>query len=295
MRYVKCIISEQIMKRFIIFCIAFTMTFTLACPSFAVSTDLEETESTKVEPLTASAMIEKFNLENVSEGDVEVALATFNTMGLSHDSISTIDKENGDTVYTFSLYDDIKSEIVVEEQSNHDVVLDITEGNKHDELTLTHDGRVLLDGNEVTFDVSTENNGDISLYGSLSDTWYTGTNPCPSKTWVYQYNTNKASISASKKIENCTTAVIIGLISMALSPVGTVFAGVYSIAASVIAAATGTDSKYMSAKVATYYPKGGRNIGNNRWVEKHVGKFYPKKNYKGTATTKTRYEITQYY
>lgn len=295
MLFVKCTISEQIMKRFIIFCIAFTMTFTLACPSFAVSTNVEETENIKVESLTASAMIKKFDLENVSEDDIEVALTTFNTMGLSPDSISTIENENGDAVYTFSFSNDIKSEIVVEEQGNHDVVLDVTEGNKHDELILTHDGRVLLDGNEVTFDVSTENNGDVSLYGSLSDTWYTGTNPCPSKTWVYQHNTNKANISASKKIENCTTAVIIGLISLALSPVGTAFSGVYSIAAGVIAAATGTDSKYMSAKVATYYPKGGRNIGNNRWVEKHVGKFYPKKNYAGTVTTKTRYKITQYY
>lgn len=67
------------------------------------------------------------------------------------------------------------------------------------------------------------------------------------------------------------------MISLALAPVGTAFSGVYGIAAGVISAAQGTGSKYMSAKVATYYPKGGRNVGNNRWVEKHVGKFYPRK------------------
>lgn len=295
MHVAKCIISEQIMKRFIIFCIVFAMTFTLTCPSFAGSTNVDKIEITTSENLNTSAVIKKFDLENVDPDDVEVALEAFNAMGLSAESINTIAKKGEDTVYTFSLYDDIESEIVVEEQSNHDVVLDITEGNKCDELTLTHNGRVLLDGNEVIFDVNIKNNGNVSLYGSSSDTWYTETNPCPSKTWVYQYNTNKANISASKKIENCTTAVIIGLISMALSPVGTAFAGVYSIAAGVIAEATGTDSTYMSAKVATYYPKGGRNIGNNRWVEKHVGKFYPKKNYAGTVTTKTRYKITQYY
>lgn len=66
-------------------------------------------------------------------------------------------------------------------------------------------------------------------------------------------------------------------------------------AANVISAATGTNSTAMSSQISIYYPQGGRHVGGQKYIEKHIGRFWPKKNYQGTRTLKTRYEITQYY
>lgn len=61
----------------------------------------------------------------------------------------------------------------------------------------------MLDGARVGFQVDTVNEvvnkEEVIANGASSDTWYTNTNPCRSKSWVYKYNTNTANISVSKK------------------------------------------------------------------------------------------------
>lgn len=93
-------------------------------------------------------------IEDEVQEDVEI----LDTVGLNCEMIDDVEVNDGDIIYTFNYPDEITDEITVD-TINNDVVLNITEGNIHNELRICEDGSMYLDGKKVPAEDSEVSDG----------------------------------------------------------------------------------------------------------------------------------------
>jgi len=186
------------------------------------------------------------------------------------------------------------------DNDNGDISLVIEEGNSHDEITITDDGKVFLDGNEVIAETSNAIEDEAEIVASAGSDRYAVTSaPGGTKAadWsVYKRTVYTADVRTSKAIGNMTRAavsILIGIYCPAL------YGLAYAVGSTVydLAILYSPSSTHISCKEKVYHHKtrGQLTYSAGLYAEKRIGTYYAKANYKGNSKGKTYYSCTQYY
>lgn len=176
--------------------------------------------------------------------------------------------------------------------------MDVYDGDLHDAITKTADGKLLLDGKEVVVESNTEViagesfNEDVSVasqYGRGSTTPYKG----KAADYTKKVKTiKKASVTADKLIRNMTITAIATVLEKSIQPCVplTLSVKVLSKVAKKVKPAAernAPNSKCLSYKLVKYAYKS--NSKTDKYY-KYTGAYYPKKNYEGGKIAHTFYE-----
>lgn len=149
------------------------------------------------------------------------------------DKLVEIDSVNSNGSVTYAIpYESINSidYITVEEDSSGNIVLDITDGTRHNEVIYATDGRILLDGYALRFEdsstpISTQTDPGITpkagaytrIYGTNAVLDNHGKPTAPSG-YNYVSSFSGPNISLGQQIASLTTAALITCITNAAAP-----------------------------------------------------------------------------
>lgn len=287
------------MKKLLSIFVSLLVITSYSLPCYA-SSNISQNTATQYEIL-ASDLIKNSSAVSIRETDNIIKdLKTLSSVNINPSLVSEIDKIDNKIIYRIR-YDNIPVNVIeIMEVTDDYTIYSVTEGDKHDIVKLTTDNKLYLDNKPVKIDTSEEiqysaQSQLLTSNSSSQEVSYTNTNPLPSTIWVSQYVNRYADLELNKLVEICTTTVILAFITGAIGTVSSAFASCYDMAANVISAASGTNSTALSSQITVYYPQNGRHVGGQKYIEKHIGRFWPKKNYGGTVTVKTRYKIIQYF
>lgn len=221
--------------------------------------------------------------EKIAEGASEL-----DSYGISINYLESayIDGEN--EVYTYNLPNNVEAVITIAELPNNSRKIDFVEGELHNELVITENQQLYLDGFEVKATENTispkagSSTYDVEKcpYGSASD--YT----------VYKGVDTETNAEIGDYIESVTItalATIISLLAGIYVPSAGVAASIsYGIATALITSGRENNPKStnLSWKIKRYYYKTGDfAVSGTLCVQKMVGQFYPDANYKGDVVT----------
>ena len=189
----------------------------------------------------------------------------------------------------------------IRKASNGDIVMDVYDGNLHDTITKTADGKLLLDGKEVVVESNTEViegesfNEDVSVASQYGRGSVYRTTPYKGKAADYTKKVKtikKASVKADKLIRNMTITAIATVLEKSIQtcvPL-TLSVKVLSEATKKVKPAAernAPNSKCLSYKLVKYAYKS--NSKTDKYY-KYTGAYYPKKNYEGGKIAHTFYE-----
>lgn len=222
-----------------------------------------------------------------------------------------IKKEDGKILYTLQAGRFI-DQISVRTEADA-VIFNVSGGGRQDEIIVTSDG-TLVDGNEITMNVTIENVTAVQMpMGALmprySDRSFVTT--CPYG-YISDYTELKEivrieNIELQQEIENMTFSAFVDAILMGISIylTGThenVFVDIFSDAASDLFAWLNDDypvEDAMSCICYCYYHKDADVTGYisdyGAAVTKHAARWYPRPNMSGAPTPLTRYEVYRIY
>jgi len=199
---------------------------------------------------------------------------------------ATTDKKDN-IIYELQLTDDVISEIIVVENLDG-ILLDITEGNLHDELLFDENGDIYIDGYKVELSIDEEpfdnlepNASDVTWSNSV----FSGSTPYKTS---YDSSECKADINAGKKINDMTVGVLSTLISKFSVYIGA-GASIFSSLASDIKDVVKRlcpDAAYLSYKVYRY--SSTVNTSTKSYY-KYTGTFWMKTNYTGYSVSNSIY------
>lgn len=219
----------------------------------------------------------------------------FEKFGQNMKSVNKIRIDNNRLVYEFIIAQDAIAHVLINETS-YGIHMDIDENGIKNQIVLTDDNKLFLDGNEVLVEknilqgVATAD----EVFGRDSESWDTTSNPCPNKTWVYQYTSSNSDIrlgKAFKLISGYAVSVVLAVTCPAM--IGILYGTGTTLDA--LGDLYDPDSSYISSKIKIYYPSGGQNIGYNTLVTKKVGTFYTQAGFAGQSTSQTWYHVKQFY
>lgn len=259
-----------------------------------LSVSLEETESFAEKVRSVS---ENYTTNGQEEKIIDGA-EELNSYGILVDYLEDACIDGEKVVYTYNLPNNVESVIAMSELADGSKKIDITEGNLHNELIITENQQLYLDGFEVkttenviepragssTYDVET------CPYGSASD--YT----------VYKGVETETNAEIGDYIENVTIsglALTISILAGIYVPVAGVQASIaYGLAQALITSGRDNNPKStnLSWKIKRYYYKTGNfAVSGTLCVQKMVGEFYPDADYEGDVVNKTYYNCKEYY
>lgn len=222
--------------------------------------------------------------------------------------------ENGDG-YTF--YGEnrkgVKTEGTIRVADDGTIYLDIQEGNLKDEIVLSNDDKIYLDGNEVTYSFEFEGTekGTTQISRAVtraSDQWQTFT--CPygkaSDYSVKKFPVKCDDIRIGKSIELVSeTALSTILLGMAASLEAET--GLWGFVSSYIVFDIidlikdlcelwgDNNTKHLSFESDVYYHKNGHVVGSGLTVHKEKQVWYTQAGCTGGSTNKTVYSCHQFY
>lgn len=226
----------------------------------------------------------------------------FREMSVDLDKI-TLEKASATSpfVYKIDYEDGIIETAEIRKASNGDIVMDVYDGDLHDTITKTSDGKLLLDGKEVVVESNTEVieeegfNEDVSVASQYGRGSVYRTTPYKGKAADYTKKVKtikKASVTADKLIRNMTITAIATVLEKSIQPCVplTLSVKVLSEAAKKVKPAAernAPNSKCLSYKLVKYAYKS--NSKTDKYY-KYTGAYYPKKNYEGGKIAHTFYE-----
>lgn len=226
----------------------------------------------------------------------------FREMSVDLDKI-TLEKANAASPFVYKIdYGDGSVETAeIRKASNGDIVMDVYDGNLHDTITKTSDGKLLLDGKEVVVESNTEVieeesfNEDVSVASQYGRGSVYRTTPYKGKAADYtkKVKTIKtASVKADKVIRKMTISAISIILKnsiQAFVPTTLPISALTAVAKNVKPAAerNAPNSKCLSYSLVKYAYKS--NSKTDKYY-KYTGSYYPKKNYEGGKIAHTFYE-----
>lgn len=200
--------------------------------------------------------------------------------------------DDDELVYTMDVTDEPSFVTVCEEGT--DVIISIDEGNVHNDVIITENNDVVIDGKivEISEEITEYNRSD-SVEASYKDRIVSTTDPLKGKQdYIKQYTNKRTDFHFEQSISK--------LSCMALAIALTVCGG--GVTATILAAAADyvywyNDTYYkknhtMSYKVNVYYPENGRRIEKDTLLTKYVGHYYPLEDFEGSDKQKTWYTKT---
>lgn len=277
----------------------FTLLFTMSLSQMAYASSTDEAISQKdAQTIDCNSCNLTINDEKKVLQDEEL----FREMSVDLDMI-TLEKASGTSPFVYKIdYGDGSVETTeIRKASNGDIVMDVYDGNLHDTITKTADGKLLLDGKEVVVESNTEViegesfNEDVSVASQYGRGSVYRTTPYKGKAADYTKKVKtikKASVKADKLIRNMTITAIATVLEKSIQtcvPL-TLSVKVLSEAAKKVKPAAernAPNSKYLSYKLVKYAYKS--NSKTDKYY-KYTGAYYPKKNYEGGKIAHTFYE-----
>lgn len=277
----------------------FTLLFTMSLSQMAYAS------STGEAILQKDAQTIDCNSCNLTINDEKKVLQDeelFREMNVDLDKI-TLEKASGTSPFVYKIdYGEGSVETAeIRKASNGDIVMDVYDGDLHDAITKTADGKLLLDGKEVVVESNTEViagesfNEDVSVASQYGRGSVYRTTPYKGKAADYTKkvkNIKKASVTADKLIRNMTITAIATVLEKSIQtcvPL-TLSVKVLSEAAKKVKPAAernAPNSKCLSYKLVKYAYKS--NSKTDKYY-KYTGAYYPKKNYEGGKIAHTFYE-----
>jgi hypothetical protein len=277
----------------------FTLLFTMSLSQMAYASSTDEAISQKdAQTIDCNSCNLTINDEKKVLQDEEL----FREMSVDLDMI-TLEKASGTSPFVYKIdYGDGSVETTeIRKASNGDIVMDVYDGNLHDTITKTADGKLLLDGKEVVVESNTEViegesfNEDVSVASQYGRGSVYRTTPYKGKAADYTKKVKtikKASVKADKLIRNMTITAIATVLEKSIQicvPL-TLSVKVLSEAAKKVKPAAernAPNSKCLSYKLVKYAYKS--NSKTDKYY-KYTGAYYPKKNYEGGKIAHTFYE-----
>lgn len=277
----------------------FTLLFTMSLSQMAYASSTDEAISQKdAQTIDCNSCNLTINDEKKVLQDEEL----FREMSVDLDMI-TLEKASGTSPFVYKIdYGDGSVETTeIRKASNGDIVMDVYDGNLHDTITKTADGKLLLDGKEVVVESNTEViegesfNEDVSVASQYGRGSVYRTTPYKGKAADYTKKVKtikKASVKADKLIRNMTITAIATVLEKSIQtcvPL-TLSVKVLSEAAKKVkpeAERNAPNSKCLSYKLVKYAYKS--NSKTDKYY-KYTGAYYPKKNYEGGKIAHTFYE-----
>lgn len=226
------------------------------------------------------------------ENNIEEQAELFESIGQDLSNAESIDVVDDELVYTFELDNGKNADVLINEDKQGDIEVNVVEEGIENNIVITADNRIFLDGNEVIVEESEKCVEEITA--SQSASWDTTKNPCSKKSWVYQYTSKDKDVRLGKAFKAIGGYALSVVLALALPVEAGIIYGA-AVTLDGLGDIYSPNSKYVSYKTKVYYPKGGQYIGNNRYATKKVGTFYTEKNYEGESTQKTWYNIREYY
>lgn len=140
-------------------------------------------------------------------------------MGIEISAISSVSVED-EFVYYLPVKENLMDEIVVE-NNNGDVIMNVVEGDIHNELIIKSDGTMFLDGKEVIFETETINLGSVSGQTITPKTggiqWYA---PSDAPSYLkdasygsYSVSWKCSSVNLQKSLSSIAYATFMGVIT----------------------------------------------------------------------------------
>lgn len=277
----------------------FTLLFTMSLSQMTYASSTDEAISQKdAQTIDCNSCNLTINDEKKVLQDEEL----FREMSVDLDMI-TLEKASGTSPFVYKIdYGDGSVETTeIRKASNGDIVMDVYDGNLHDTITKTADGKLLLDGKEVVVESNTEViegesfNEDVSVASQYGRGSVYRTTPYKGKAADYTKKVKtikKASVKADKLIRNMTITAIATVLEKSIQtcvPL-TLSVKVLSEAAKKVKPAAernAPNSKCLSYKLVKYAYKS--NSKTDKYY-KYTGAYYPKKNYEGGKIAHTFYE-----
>lgn len=274
--------------------------------------------------------IENYITDNYSNKEADYIIenvAFLNEHGISSNMLKDISYEADEVSFKYLLESGIEADITINEYEDGGKIYDIIEGDKSNELIICEDGKIILDGFEVTGEeeVEVKSNNEVDAHEVLingaetkssedgqylsailraGSTTYS-VEKCPygkaSDYNVYKSTVKNKNIELGQKLETITASALILVIctwaTIYDAPKGvSISLGVsYWIAEKLIEA--GSTSYGISYTADRYYYKTGQYAvqGSSLCVEKMVSKWYSETKYNGKEIDKTYYNCKEYY
>lgn len=277
----------------------FTLLFTMSLSQMAYASSTGEALSPKdAQTIDCNSCDLTINDEKKVSQDEKL----FREMSVDLDKI-TLEKASGTSPFVYKIdYGEGSVETAeIRKASNGDIVMDVYDGDLHDAITKTADGKLLLDGKEVVVESNTEViagesfNEDVSVASQYGRGSVYRTTPYKGKAadyTKYVKTIKKASVKSDKVIRKMTISAISIILKNSIQelvPTTLPISALTAVAKRVKPAAerNAPNSKCLSYKLVKYAYKS--NTKTDKYY-KYTGAYYPKKNYEGGKIAHTFYE-----
>lgn len=125
---------------------------------------------------------------------------------ISTDNIRLIELKNNKPTYEKEFKGGIKNTISISEDENGNVIMSVTENKCHDEIIFMVDGRIFIDGNEITSAKTEEEQPKLRSMGFMRD-FYTTSPITPESGYDFSnpYLNSNPTVSLGNKVKDVTT------------------------------------------------------------------------------------------
>lgn len=225
--------------------------------------------------------------------DVEL----LNQLGLETSNI--VDVEKSDDRFSYRFKNDCLSDssIKVEKTLEGAIALDVTEGDLHNDVIFTPEGKIYLDGEEVV--VTEENEVIATVADDVEPAQFVASkstkDPLNGKATYYYYGADKVkNLKFAKSIKDIALETFISVVTAIMTKSGGL---AVILTSSWYKSLTNLSpySKVMSISQKKYKPNKKDYIGKFTGVAKVITTYYTKANYKGSKKSYASYYFTNAY
>jgi hypothetical protein len=279
------------MKKFVSIILCVTMLLTSNIPVFA-QVDFELKDELLITRNTIEQLTET-SLDNNTYMKIKDEVHFLANAGIDLSNLQDIEVKKDSIVYTYIMNNGIESVIDLKEEKNGDVVFNIRENGKKDEIIITSDGKVFSDKIEIKVEES-ENDSVIAQEIQPMSTSY-NTMDCPrgspSDYTTYYTTESNSNVALSKKLSQYTAT---GLSILLAGLSGTAFLAsiTYAVAYELIYGFGDEDSMGLSYEATVYSHKDGPYYGTI--YRKYDTNWYSETGYEGSITRVISYRVTDY-
>ncbi|GEM_PF-4122452 len=279
------------MKKFVSFILCVTMILSTSIPVFAqdnfeLKNELSLTQST-IEQLTATSLDNNTYMKIIDE------VHFLENAGIDVSNLQDIKIKEDSIVYTYIMDNGVESVIDIKEENNGDMVFNIIENGKIDEVIITSDGKVFSDGIEIKVEGVETDRVTVQDIQPMSVSYNTMDCPrgSPSDYTDYFGTENNSNIILTKKL-SLYTATGLSILLAGISGTAFLASISYAIATEIITGLGDEETMGLSYKATVYNHKDGLYL--NTIYRKYVTKWYAGTGYTGSTKNTISYRITEY-
>ncbi|MGM9670767.1 MAG: hypothetical protein ACI3XD_04250 [Oscillospiraceae bacterium] len=129
------------MKKVLSFIIALSLVMSSTIQSYAIS-----------EATTTSDKNENFDLLKLHDSQIQEDILAFESIGMDESLIADVEIVNNNMIYTMEFPNEVINYATIEETPAGDLVIDYYDNQYHNEVIITSDGKLYVDGSLIEFE-----------------------------------------------------------------------------------------------------------------------------------------------